>query len=51
MAKRIFICSREDVKKLKSKHSACSSEGEETLLSQDSQNREETQQVSCDLTA
>ncbi|XP_047160481.1 auxin response factor 18-like [Vigna umbellata] len=51
MAKRIFICSREDVKKLKSKHSGCSSEGEETLLSQDSQNREETQQISCDLTA
>ncbi|KAL9320492.1 hypothetical protein ACSQ67_012331 [Phaseolus vulgaris] len=51
MAKRIFICSREDVNKLKSKHSACSSEAEETLLSQDSQNREETQQVSCDLTA
>ncbi|KAL2661642.1 hypothetical protein GLYMA_03G258300v4 [Glycine max] len=35
VVKRIFICSREDVKKMKSKHSSSSSVGEETLLSQD----------------
>ncbi|TKY61245.1 Auxin response factor 18 [Spatholobus suberectus] len=51
MVKRIFICSREDVKKMKCKHSASSSEGEETLLSADSQNRDEMQQISCNLTA
>ncbi|RDX99358.1 Auxin response factor 18, partial [Mucuna pruriens] len=52
MVKRIFICSKEDVKKIKSKHCASSSEGEETLLSPDSQNmNDDTQQISCDLTA
>ncbi|KAK7285770.1 hypothetical protein RJT34_20551 [Clitoria ternatea] len=50
MVKKIFIYSREDVKKMKCKHSTSSSEGEETLLSPDSQNRDETQQISCDLT-
>ncbi|KAK7338074.1 hypothetical protein VNO77_18672 [Canavalia gladiata] len=50
MVKRIYIYSKEEVKKIKCKHSA-SSEGEETLLSPDSQNRDDTQQVSCDLTA
>ncbi|KAK7397447.1 hypothetical protein VNO78_18619 [Psophocarpus tetragonolobus] len=50
MVKRIFIYSREDVKKTKSKQSSSSSEGEETLLSPDSQNRDDTQQNSSDLT-
>ncbi|XP_020212758.1 auxin response factor 18 isoform X2 [Cajanus cajan] len=51
MVKKIFICAKEDVKKMKNKHCASSSEGEETLLSQHSHNRDETQQNSCDLTA
>ncbi|KAH1149607.1 hypothetical protein GYH30_043911 [Glycine max] len=45
MVKRIFICSREDLKKMKCcKLPASSSEVEEVLLSPDSQNRDETQQ-------
>ncbi|KAL3008828.1 hypothetical protein AAZX31_07G053100 [Glycine max] len=45
MVKRIFICSREDLKKMKCcKLPASSSEVEEILLSPDSQNRDETQQ-------
>ncbi|XP_029129167.1 auxin response factor 18 isoform X2 [Cajanus cajan] len=45
MVKRILICSREDLKKMKCcKLPASSSEIEETLLSPDSQNRDETQQ-------
>ncbi|RDX94285.1 Auxin response factor 9, partial [Mucuna pruriens] len=45
IVKRIFICSREDLKKMKCcKLPASSSEVEETLLSPDSQNRDETQQ-------
>ncbi|TKY64095.1 Auxin response factor 7 [Spatholobus suberectus] len=45
MVKRIFICSREDLKKMKCcKLPTSSSEVEETLLSPDSQNRDETQQ-------
>lgn len=45
VVKRIFICSREDLKKMKCcKLPASSSEVEEILLSPDSQNRDETQQ-------
>ncbi|KAJ1378682.1 PB1 domain [Sesbania bispinosa] len=44
IVKRILICSREDLKKIKCKVPAASSEVEETLLSPDSQNRDETQQ-------
>ncbi|KAK7389793.1 hypothetical protein VNO78_25087 [Psophocarpus tetragonolobus] len=45
MVKRIFICSREELKKMKCcKLPASSSEVEETLLSPDSQTRDETQQ-------
>ncbi|XP_027350983.1 auxin response factor 18-like isoform X2 [Abrus precatorius] len=51
LVKRIFIYSKEEVKKMKCKHSAASSEGEGTMLSPDSQNKDETQQISCDLTA
>ncbi|XP_027334324.1 auxin response factor 18-like isoform X2 [Abrus precatorius] len=43
MVKRIFVCLREDLKKMKCKLPTSSSEVEETLLSPDSQNRDETQ--------
>ena len=44
MAKRIFILTSEEAKKMNAKFKLpiCSSEGEETLLSLDSQNRDVT---------
>ncbi|KAL2345916.1 hypothetical protein Fmac_007201 [Flemingia macrophylla] len=48
LVKKIFICEKEDVKKMKNKHCGSSSEGEEPLLSQDSQSRDNS---SCDLSS
>lgn len=44
IVKRIYICSKEDLKKMKCKLPASSSEVEETMLSLDSQNRDEIEQ-------
>ncbi|CAI8607687.1 unnamed protein product [Vicia faba] len=45
MVKKIFVCSNEELKKMKCKLPNSSLEIEETLLSLDSQNREEIQQT------
>nr|XP_027192816.1 auxin response factor 18 isoform X3 [Cicer arietinum] len=45
MVKKIFICSKEELKKMKCKLPNSSLEIEETLLSLDSHNRDETQQT------
>lgn len=45
MVKKIFICSKEELKKMKCKLPNSSLEIEETLLSLDSHNRDENQQT------